>query len=59
MRQITETEYERILDVRAQRALSRSSAYRNAENAQDQAQAEEDIVERIVAEMNLEYEVEN
>lgn len=59
MRQISEAEYERILDRRVQRELRKSPAYLNAADADAQADAEEAVNARVVAEMDLEYEVEN
>lgn len=40
---MTEAEAERICDQRVMRRLSVDSAYRNAENAQDQADREAEI----------------
>jgi len=56
-RVITESEFERIADNRVMIQLSRDPRYRNAENAEDQAQAESDIEAEIVASMENEFKV--
>lgn len=40
---MTDSEYERLVDARVQRALKTDPRYVNAENAEEQAEAEEAI----------------
>ncbi len=52
---MTESDRERILDSRIQARLTRDSAYRNAESAEDQAAREDEIEQE---EVNLlEWEI--
>ena len=46
--------YERVVDARVQRRLASDSRYRNAESAEEQAQAEEAITREVEAEIQHE-----
>lgn len=52
--QVNESEREKILDARIQRRLSTDTAYRYAENAEDQKRREEEIEEVEVARLDAE-----
>lgn len=51
---MNESERERVLDARIQRRLSTDTAYRYAENAEDQKRREEEIEEGEVARLEAE-----
>lgn len=55
---ITETAFERMADGRVVRRLAVDPRYRNAENSEQQAQAEDAIEREVVAELLDKYEVE-
>lgn len=58
MTRITEAEAEQIIDRRVMRALDTDRAYRNAENAEEQAAREAAITERIEREVTtVDYDV--
>lgn len=46
--------YERVVDRRVQRALAVDRAYRNAENAEQQAEREEEITRNVEARLGAE-----
>lgn len=51
-----EATYERIADARVQRRLAIDAAYRNAENAEEQAIREDEITEQVCRELDAEIE---
>ena len=51
--------YERVLDRRVQARLARDSAYRNAENAEQQAEREEEIEREESKRLDFECEQRN
>jgi hypothetical protein len=54
---ICEAEAEKLADARVQRRLSTDSAYRNAENAEDQSKREAQIEDEIWADIECKYEI--
>lgn len=55
---ITEAAFERMADRAVWQRLENDPAYRNAENAEQQAEAEERIETEVVAELESRYTVE-
>ena len=55
--QISEAQYQRLVDKTVMKALNFSSAYRNAENAKDQAEVEELITIKVERDLDYQYEV--
>jgi hypothetical protein len=45
----TDTDAERVIDARVQRALATDKAYRNAENAEEQQNREDEITAQVEA----------
>jgi len=54
---VSEAVFEKMLDLRVQRALMRDSRYRNAENAMEQADAEATIERECEDALAEKYEV--
>ncbi len=54
---ITEAHAEKIIDTRVMRATQRDPRYLYAEDAEAQAQAEQDITDEIMRDMDREYVV--
>ena len=54
---ISEAEYERRADAAVQRALSNDARYRNAANAEEQADAERMIEREVCADLDRNYRV--
>jgi hypothetical protein len=54
---ISEADYERMVDRMVWSRLSRDPRYRNAENAEEQAEAEVEIEDEVCAELDAKYEV--
>jgi hypothetical protein len=54
---ITEADYERITDARVLERIRTDPRYKHAENAEDQAEAEEAIMDEVAATMRRDYQV--
>lgn len=55
---VPEAVFERMADMRVQRRLEVSSAYRNAENAEAQSEAEQAIERQVIADLEQDYRID-